>query len=38
MYIGEGRMVEAYDAGTLETITPARFSEEYWGEERFWTQ
>ncbi|KAJ5383020.1 hypothetical protein N7517_000931 [Penicillium concentricum] len=35
MYIGDGKMVEAYDAGTPVRITPARFGEEYWGAERF---
>lgn len=35
MYIGEGETVEAFDAGTPATTTPARFSGEYWGEERF---
>ena len=35
MYIGNGEMVEAYDAGTPVRITPARFTDEYWGAERF---
>ncbi|KAJ5951089.1 uncharacterized protein N7479_009502 [Penicillium vulpinum] len=35
MYIGEGEMVEAYDAGTPVRITTARFGEQYWGAERF---
>ncbi|OQE38039.1 hypothetical protein PENCOP_c009G04721 [Penicillium coprophilum] len=35
MYIGEGQMVEAYDAGTPVRITEARFGDEYWGAERF---
>ncbi|KAJ5827349.1 hypothetical protein N7447_004112 [Penicillium robsamsonii] len=35
MYIGEGEMVEAYDAGTPVRITPARFGDEFWGGERF---
>jgi cell wall-associated NlpC family hydrolase len=35
MYIGNGQMVEAYDAGTPVRITTARFGETYWGAERF---
>ncbi|KXG45679.1 uncharacterized protein PGRI_034460 [Penicillium griseofulvum] len=35
MYIGNGQMVEAYDAGTPVRITTARLGKGYWGAERF---
>lgn len=35
MYVGDGEMAEAYDAGTPVRITDVRFGEDYWGAERF---
>ena len=35
MYVGDGKMAEAYDAGTPVRITPVRFEEDFWGAERF---
>lgn len=35
MYVGNGKMAEAYDAGTPVRITPVRLEEDYWGAERF---
>ncbi|MGH3495254.1 MAG: hypothetical protein ACRDRL_32495 [Sciscionella sp.] len=30
MYIGNGRMIEAYDAATPVRVTPVRFGTDYW--------
>jgi cell wall-associated NlpC family hydrolase len=35
MYIGGGRMIEAYDSATPVRITAARFGGDYWGATRF---
>jgi len=35
MYVGDGRMIEAYDHLTPVRITPARFDSEYWGAVRY---
>ncbi|WP_225730239.1 MULTISPECIES: C40 family peptidase [unclassified Nocardia] len=35
MYIGEQRMIEAFDAATPVRITPVRFGPNYWGAERY---
>ncbi|CAL5868130.1 uncharacterized protein PFLUO_LOCUS2354 [Penicillium psychrofluorescens] len=35
MYVGNGEMAEAYDAGTPVRFTSVRLSEDYWGAERF---
>jgi len=35
MYVGNGKMAEAYDAGTPVRITDVRFIKEYWGAQRF---
>jgi cell wall-associated NlpC family hydrolase len=37
MYVGSGKMAEAYDAGTPVRITPVR-DESYWGAKRFLAQ
>ncbi len=34
MYIGDGKMAEAYAAGTPVRITKARYGDNYWGAER----
>ncbi|MGY1438839.1 C40 family peptidase [Streptomyces reniochalinae] len=35
MYVGDGRMIEAYDAATPVRITEARLDGDYWGARRF---
>lgn len=35
MYIGGGKMIEAYDSGTPVRVTKARFGSEYWGAVRY---
>ena len=35
MFVGDGKMVEAYGAGIPVRITPVRFHDGYWGAERF---
>ncbi|KAJ5613249.1 hypothetical protein N7510_006443 [Penicillium lagena] len=35
MYVGNGEMAEAYDAGTPVRFTSVRFGDDYWGAERF---
>lgn len=35
MYVGDGRMAEAFDAATPVRITPARLDGEYWGAVRY---
>ncbi|MGH8191261.1 MAG: C40 family peptidase [Rhodanobacteraceae bacterium] len=34
MYVGDDRMMEAYDSGTPIRTTQARFGDNYWGAER----
>lgn len=38
MYVGNGEMAEAYDAGTPVRITAVRFNKDYWGAERYLNQ
>lgn len=38
MYVGNGEMAEAYDAGTPVRITAVRFNKDYWGAERYLKQ
>ena len=35
LYVGDGKMAEAYDAATPIRITAVRFGNNYWGAERF---
>ena len=35
MYVGNGRMIEAYDHLTPVRITKARLGENYWGAVRY---
>ena len=35
MYVGDGKMTEAFDAATPVRITPARLDGEYWGAVRY---
>ncbi|MFI6168530.1 NlpC/P60 family protein [Nocardia sp. NPDC051052] len=35
MYVGDDRMIEAFDSATPVRITPARFGPDYWGAQRY---
>jgi len=35
MYVGHGRMIEAYDHLTPVRVTPVRLGDTYWGAVRY---